>query len=76
VLAALRLSGALGVAGAVSMLVSLVLQGRGHKLEPETPAPFEGALDFPARFLTEQFVTFPRYVVSGGWSEALRRSAR
>lgn len=63
----------LGIGAVAAMLVSLVMQGRGHKLEPETPTPFEGALDFPSRFLTEQFVTFPRYLLSGGWYRALKK---
>src|ERR1043165_3428512 len=61
-LALVRLSAPLAIYALVAMLVSLVAQGRGHKREAETPAPFEGALDFPTRFVTEQFVTFPRYV--------------
>lgn len=55
-----------------ALATSLVAQGRGHRLEAEDPAPFEGALDFPTRFLAEQFVTFPRYVGSGGWWRALK----
>ena len=57
-----------------AMVASLVAQARGHRMEYEDPAPFEGALDFPARFLSEQFVTFPRYVISGGWYRALMKS--
>ena len=49
------------------MVVSLIIQGRGHKSEYEQPAPFSGALDFPTRFFAEQWVTFPRFVLSGGW---------
>jgi hypothetical protein len=49
------------------MLLSMILQGRGHKLETESPAPFAGTLDFPTRFLAEQWLTFPRFVLSGGW---------
>jgi uncharacterized membrane protein YGL010W len=49
------------------MLFSMILQGRGHKFEKESPAPFAGALDFPTRFLAEQWITFPRFVLSGSW---------
>ena len=56
------------------MLVALVAQGRGHKLEKTAPAPFEGPLDVPKRFFAEQFVTFPRYVLSGEFARAWRRA--
>jgi hypothetical protein len=49
------------------ILLSMILQGRGHKLETESPAPFAGTLDFPTRFLAEQWLTFPRFVLSGAW---------
>ena len=60
----------------VAMVISLVLQGRGHRREPETPAPFDGAADFVSRFVVEQWVTFPRFVLSGAWAENLRRARR
>lgn len=75
ILAVAFLSPRLALFGAIAMVVSLVAQARGHKLEPEMPSPFDGALDFPLRFLSEQFVTFPRYVLSGGWYRALTRAA-
>jgi hypothetical protein len=65
------------VAGTVAMLVSLILQGRGHKSEVDAPVPFDGPVDFLTRFLAEQFVTFPRFVLSGMWwrnYRALRRA--
>ena len=71
-----------GIAVAVAaMLVALVLQGRGHRREAEAPTPFDGAADFVSRFVVEQWVTFPRFVLSGGWlsnldAANLRRGAR
>ena len=53
------------VAGLVAMVASVALQGVGHRLEPEPPAPFAGPADFLRRFFTEQWVTFPRFVLSG-----------
>ena len=73
-LAAWYASTVLAIEAVVAMVVSLAAQARGHRMEYEEPAPFEGALDFPARFLGEQFVTFPRYVISGGWYRALMKS--
>jgi phage terminase small subunit len=52
------------------MAISLVAQGRGHRDEPAAPEPFTGPGDFVSRFLVEQLVTFPRFVLSGGWRRA------
>jgi 2-hydroxy-palmitic acid dioxygenase Mpo1-like protein len=54
----------LGV-GLLAMVASVALEGVGHRLEPEHPAPFDGPADFLRRFFTEQWVTFPRFVLSG-----------
>src|SRR5712692_8094557 len=62
------------VAGAAAMIVALIAQGRGHKLEETRPVPFRGPGDFLARFFAEQWITFPRYVLSGRFAEAWRRS--
>ena len=40
---------------------------RNRRRERETPVPFDGAVDFVSRFVAEQWVTFPRFVLSGGW---------
>ena len=56
------------------ILVSVALQGRGHRLEPVPPQPFSGPLNFVSRLFFEQWVTFPRFVLSGGWIEAFRKA--
>lgn len=56
--------------GGLLLLVPLILQGRGHKLEGAPPLPFRGPFDVVARFTLEQLVNFPRFVVTGGWSKA------
>ena len=61
--------------GAVALALALVamgLQGRGHKLESETPLPFTGAGNFLKRWFTEQFVTFPVFLISGRWRQQYR----
>jgi hypothetical protein len=63
---------AVAVIGAVAMLVSIVVQGRGHRREREAPAPFNSADDFVTRLLVKQWVTFPRFVLSGQWCRNLR----
>ena len=60
----------------VAMIVALLLQGRGHRREAEAPTPFDGAADFVSRFVVEQWITFPRFVLSGVWSANLRRARR
>ena len=82
-LATLVLAGALvgrslrlAMAAVVAMLAALVLQGRGHGREAEAPTPFDGAADFVSRFVVEQWVTFPRFVLSGAWADSLRRARR
>lgn len=52
--------------------LALAAQGKGHAGERVAPAPFRGPGDFVARVLAEQWVTFPRYVLSGRWREAWR----
>lgn len=66
----LSLSGiALGVIGIVA---SLAIQGRGHALEAQAPEPFLDRQDAIGRLLVEQFITFPRFVLSGAWWRAWR----
>jgi len=61
--------------GAVGMVVSVALQGRGHGQEPTPPEPFTSPFNAVARIFCEQWVTFPRFVLSGGWAYALRVSS-
>ena len=61
-------------AGVFCVVAAVVLQGRGHKLEPVPPEPFSGPANFIARLFFEQWVTFPRFVLSGGWSRNYARS--
>jgi len=51
-------------------------EGRGHAIEPERPIPFAGPRDVVTRIFAEQFITFPRFVVSGGWSRAYRATRK
>jgi hypothetical protein len=55
------------------IVVAVALQGRGHRVEPVPPEPFSGPLNFVSRLFLEQWVTFPRFVISGGWGAALRK---
>jgi hypothetical protein len=57
--------------GLAAMIVSVILQGRGHKIEVNPPEPFTGPKNAVSRIFLEQWVTFPRFVLSGGWRRAL-----
>jgi 2-hydroxy-palmitic acid dioxygenase Mpo1-like protein len=76
VLAAVRMAVTAVALALLCMAAALVLQGRGHKLEAETPTPFDGLADFVSRFVAEQWVTFPRFVLSGAWYRNLTRAGR
>ena len=69
-------SATVAVVAVIAMVVALVLQGRGHRREAEAPTPFDGAADFVSRFVVEQWITFPRFVLSGAWSANLQRARR
>jgi hypothetical protein len=61
--------------GAAAMIVSMALQGRGPKGEAHPPVPVSGPANALSRIFLEQWINFPRFVLSGGWFRALR-SAR
>jgi len=75
VVGAIRLDWIEAVAGFALMAISMALQGRGHKIEPVPPVPFSSAGNAIARIFLEQWITFPRFVLSGGWSRALSAGA-
>jgi hypothetical protein len=66
------LVGAISLAG---MIVSVALQGRGHRQEENPPVPFTSVANAVLRIFLEQWITFPRFVVSGAWFRALRQVA-
>lgn len=61
--------------GLGAMVGVMALQGRGHRLETSPPVPFRGPGDVLARIFVEQWVTFPRFVLSGGFARAWREAA-
>ncbi len=58
-----------------AMVASVGLQGVGHRRERVPPEPFTGPRDAVARLLCEQWITFPRFVATGGWLQAWRRAS-
>lgn len=73
----------LGVPGAFGMLfwaaaligLSLFVQAQGHSGESIEPEKFADAGDFLRRLLAEQFINFPRFVLSGQWLRNLRAAS-
>ncbi len=66
----------LALCGLFAMPVAIAIQARGHALEPQPPVPFTGPLDVFARIFAEQWLTFPRFVLTGGFARAWRAAAR
>ena len=58
----------------VIAVVAFAVQGVGHRRERQPPVPFDGPADFIARVFAEQFITFPRFVLSGGWLRNLAQA--
>lgn len=58
--------------GLIALAAGLGLQRHGHRLEAEQPEPFASRKDAVQRLLTEQFITFPRFLLSGAWWRAWR----
>ena len=75
VVALFQRSSVVAVISAVVMVIAIALQGRGHKLEAVPPEPFTGPANAVSRIFLEQWVTFPRFVLSGGWVRALREAS-
>jgi hypothetical protein len=76
--ALLAVGGAVGarwiglIIGVVLLATSLAAQGVGHKYEQVPPKKFDGPLDFVKRIGREQFYTFPKYVLTGGWLKVVK----
>ena len=75
VVAFVQWSWLVGIVGIVAMVFSAAVQGRGHRQEPKPPEPFTSPLNGVSRIFLEQWVTFPRFVFSGGWFRALREQS-
>jgi hypothetical protein len=78
-LAAIEVAGALllmliGVGGLkifvwalIMVAIALFAQNYGNQMEAVKPPPLTNAKDFAINAAAEQFVTFPRFVLTGGW---------
>jgi hypothetical protein len=75
IVGAIRLDWIEALVGAACMGVSMALQGRGHNGEAVPPVPFSSAGNAFARIFLEQWITFPRFVLTGAWWRALHPGA-
>jgi hypothetical protein len=74
--AAVAVRSPLGALASVAVAAAaFAAEGRGHAIELEAPIPFAGPRDVMTRIFAEQFITFPRFVLSGGWSRAYRAAS-
>lgn len=62
----------LALAGFGAMAFAMAVQGRGHRIEQNPPAVFRGPLDVATRIFAEQWLAFPRFVLSGSFARAWR----
>ena len=62
------------VLGLGSIVVSLILQKRGHALEENPVHAFSSMRDFIRRLYAEQFWNFWRFLLSGQWYASYRRA--
>lgn len=72
IVAVIKGSWVMGLAGLAAMVLSVALQGRGHRQEAVPPEPFTSPINAISRIFLEQWITFPRFVLSGGWMKAIR----
>ena len=56
--------------GLAMMVGAMTAEGQGHAREPQPPVRFRGPLDILARILAEQWIAFPRFVITGGFARA------
>jgi hypothetical protein len=63
-----------GVVSLIAMALAFGLQARGHAMEKTPAVPFSSPANAVARIFLEQWISFPRFVFSGGWFGALQKS--
>jgi hypothetical protein len=62
----------LAIGAALLTGFALAMQGRGHRGESVPPEPFTSPGNALSRIFLEQWVTFPRFALSGALMRALR----
>lgn len=64
-----------GLVALVAMVISLALQGRGHRQEATSPEPFTSLGNAVARIFGEQWTNVSRFVRSGRRHRATRTAS-
>jgi hypothetical protein len=62
------------IAALILMATAFLLQGLGHQTEAIKSIPFASPSNALKRILIEQWITFPKFVISGGWWKAFNAS--
>lgn len=71
----LQLNWLVAIANIVIAMLAMAIQGFGHSKEMNPANAFSSTGQASVRILSEQFITFPRFVITGGWYRAVRASA-
>ncbi|WMW79268.1 DUF962 domain-containing protein [Undibacterium cyanobacteriorum] len=58
----------------VMVAASIAVQGIGHKKERNPSIPFSSPWNALSRLMVEQWINFPRYVLSGAWWRAWKQA--
>lgn len=64
----------LALVGVGMMVTAMAAQGRGHGIEKNPPVPFAGPLDVLVRIFAEQWIAWPRWMISGGFADAFYKA--
>jgi len=68
----LQLSFVAQITGVIGLVAAVALQRHGHLYEVHQDDPEDDSQDGLKHLLLEQFITFPRFVISGEWWRAWR----
>jgi hypothetical protein len=66
----------LAAGGLAATILSFAVQGYGHGRERTPSIPFAGPANAFGRIFLEQWFTFPRFVLTGGWRRSLSLARR
>ncbi|NVK39734.1 MAG: terminase [Oceanospirillaceae bacterium] len=70
----INLSSVNAIASILTIILSFGAQGFGHSKEEFAAEPFSSPKQAVVRIFLEQFITFPKYVIFGGWYSAFKSS--
>lgn len=62
--------------GIVLMTTSVLTQGLSHRAETVSPEPFGSFVNALRQLFVEQWVEFPRFVLSGEWATAMHQTRK